>query len=78
MKRSKIFLGATTALLAVVGAVGAKAHKAYNLTVFYTNSFIFCEREYAAVTTMGNDSRTFVGYTNYNCIGGKHVYTPEN
>lgn len=38
MKRSKIFLAVTTGLLAVVGVVSAKAHKAFtNIQYFHTN-----------------------------------------
>jgi len=35
MKRSKIFLGATTALLAIAGIAAAKAHRAPSATVYY-------------------------------------------
>jgi len=35
MKRSKIFLGATTALLAIAGIAAAKAHRAVPTTVYY-------------------------------------------
>ena len=36
MNRSKIFLAATTALLAMVGFISAKAHKAFGPITYYT------------------------------------------
>ena len=36
MKRSKIFLVATTAILAVVGFVSAKAHKHFTSLTYYS------------------------------------------
>jgi len=38
MKRSKIFLGVTTALLAIVGVAAAKAHRSLPVPTFYKPS----------------------------------------
>jgi hypothetical protein len=78
MKRSKIFLAVTTALLAVVGVVEARAHKAFFPRTFYTSMTpVPCITPFSAsLTTEGNDSRTSVGFTKAGCEG-KHLYIPE-
>ena len=72
MKRSKIFLACTTALLAVVGVVAAKAHKFTVLTNAYYSVNNGCTRlrgDYYTAST-----GTFEGYTQFQpghgqCLG---------
>lgn len=82
MKRSKIFLVATTGLLAVVGFISAKAHRHFSQLSFYTNSSL--SSGFCTVLASDNDATTVdnqtpqVGVTQYSRLcNGKPVYIGE-
>ena len=77
MKRSKIFLAATTALLAIVGVMGAKAHKAFSTLKYYSLSHN-CTRAILNVSVKTTGPGTVLGFTKYGiACDGKAVFHGE-
>lgn len=74
MKRSKIYLVASTVALAVVGFISAKAHQHFStITVFYSSGQGL---QTCALTATGNfnkDAGTLVGYATLS-----NVHSPCN
>jgi hypothetical protein len=67
MKRSKIFLATTTALLAIVGVVAAKAHKfTFSTTAYYSGTGV---NDHGCTLSRGlyytKSTGTVEGYTQY-------------
>lgn len=82
MKRSKLFLASTAALLAVVGVFAAKAHKNAGATYFVTNGQGDgrCTRaaQGPSFTTSSNGTAV-IGFTQYNSSAcpGKPVFVTD-
>lgn len=78
MKRSRIFLGATTALLAIAGIAAAKAHRVPSHTVFFYTKTISsgdaCTKTFNTFCTRGGLDHNCVtptdGYQLYSLGGG--------
>lgn len=75
MKRSKVFLGATAALLAVVGFISAKAHRHFSTITFYSLRVKagenFCTQLVTKAGTVGATASP-IGFTQYSsnpCTG---------
>gem|GEM_PF-5382687 len=84
MKRSKIFLVATTSLLAVVGFISAKAHRHFGSINFWTSSTARNPANCTVAASSDNSSTVFStgevqqGVTKYSSpCAGKPVYTGE-
>ena len=77
MKRSKLFLGATTALLAIVGIMSAKAHKTFIGLRYYSlahNCTRAIHNELAKTAGPG----LVIGFTKYGIsCDGQPVYHGE-
>ena len=75
MKRSKIFLGITTGLLAVVGVVAAKERWNHNrLTGFYTSSGTNCTASAGLFYTVNSAGSTVIATSG----GGQLLFTVKH
>lgn len=81
MKRSKLFLVATTGLLVVLGFISAKAHRHFVDMAFYTSSTstaLFCTIFANGAATTKDNSTSQIGVTEYSKpCSGKPVFLGE-
>lgn len=68
MKRTKMYLAATAALLAFVGILTTKAHKAFAMRQFFTGNSGFCEKITTGPVQLELHGAV-VGNTIQGCIG---------
>jgi len=87
MKRSRIFLGVTTALLAVAGIAAAKAHRGPTKTVYYYTKIVngttaFCTKPLVThcILSGSGDPCSYKGiplYTRFNSCLQRALYNPQ-